>query len=78
MSPSAYGTLEVAVGEIYYETYTNINSNAENNPMIVLHGSAGKLDHTYLLPQMLPLAHNNAITFMISVALANRQVLSSR
>lgn len=56
------GYLEIDGGKIYYSTFNN-KSNEAKNSMIVLHGSAGKLDHTYLLPQMLSLTNNSAVTF---------------
>ena len=55
------GYVQVPHGKIYYETFKNGNTN--HTPIIVLHGGAGKLDHTYLFPQMISLSNHNMVTF---------------
>jgi len=55
------GYVEVVGGKIFYITFQNENS--QKDPIIVLHGGAGKLDHSYLLPQMCNLVNNTTVTF---------------
>jgi proline iminopeptidase len=54
------GYIAVNGGKIFF---TSFGSNTTKNPIIVLHGGPGALDHTYLLPQMLDLATDRQVTF---------------